>query len=60
MIAFQVLWALAKLLLGQLAQSRLGLLGLLLMWTVAMGVRARRTGPAVGAAVLLILLMTQA
>ncbi|WP_405771054.1 hypothetical protein [Streptomyces sp. NBC_01538] len=52
--------ALGEFLLGRLAQSRLGVLGLLLLAAVAVGIRARHTGLAVGAAVVFTLLMTQA
>lgn len=60
MVLFQVILALAEFLLGRLAQSRLGVLGLLLLATVTVGIRLRRTGLAVGAAVAFTLLMTQA
>lgn len=60
MVTFQVVWALCEFLLGRLAQSRLGVLGLLLMAAIAVGIRARHTGLAVGAAVVFTLLMIQA
>ncbi|WP_371661539.1 hypothetical protein [Streptomyces sp. NBC_00280] len=60
MFLFQVVLALGEFLLSRLAQSRLGVLGLLLLAAVGVGIRARRTGLAVGAAVLFTLLMTQA
>ncbi|MEW2117868.1 hypothetical protein AB0945_22305 [Streptomyces sp. NPDC005474] len=60
MVLFQAALALGEFLLGRLAQSRLGVLGLLLLAAVAVGVRARHTGLAVGAVVVFTLLMTQA
>jgi hypothetical protein len=42
------------------AQARLGFTGLVLLVAVTVGVRARRAGLAVGAAVAFTLLMTQA
>ncbi|MGW0085482.1 hypothetical protein [Streptomyces sp. NPDC003393] len=42
------------------AQARLGFTGLVLLVAVTVGVRARRAGLAVGAAVVFTLLMTQA
>ncbi|MGA4984350.1 hypothetical protein ACPB9I_20145 [Streptomyces cellulosae] len=52
--------ALGKLLMSLLAETRLGVLGLLLLLLVGVGVRARPEGLAVGAAVLLTALMIQA
>lgn len=60
MVLYQIVCALGEFLLGRLAQSRLGVLGLVLMAAVAVGIRARHTGLAVGAAVVFTLLMTQA
>ncbi|MER5199447.1 hypothetical protein ACWD3J_18700 [Streptomyces sp. NPDC002755] len=45
---------------GLAAQSRLGAVGLILLFMLAVGVRARHSGLAVGAAVVLVLLMAQA
>ncbi|MGW1745487.1 hypothetical protein ACWCRD_07700 [Streptomyces sp. NPDC002092] len=45
---------------GSLVAAKLGMLGLLLLSTLAVGIRARHQGLAVGAAVMLVLLMTQA
>ncbi|MCD9880312.1 hypothetical protein [Streptomyces guryensis] len=45
---------------GSLVTARLGMLGLLLLSTLAMGIRARHQGVAVGAAVMLVVLMAQA
>jgi hypothetical protein len=60
MLLFQAVLAFGEFLLGRLAQSRLGVLGLLLLAAVAVGIRARHAGLAVGAAVVFTLLMTQA
>ncbi|MEV5467637.1 hypothetical protein AB0N37_18680 [Streptomyces griseoincarnatus] len=46
--------------LGPRPETRLGVLGLLLLLLVGVGMRARREGLAVGAAVLLTALMVQA
>ncbi|MFE2511838.1 hypothetical protein [Streptomyces naganishii] len=48
------------LLLGTLTQEKLGWVGVVLLCALAVGVRARHSGLAVGAAVALTLLMTQA
>ncbi|MFE1752073.1 hypothetical protein [Streptomyces anandii] len=48
------------LLAGTLTQEKLGCVGLVLLCALAVGVRARHSGLAVGAAVALTLLMTQA
>lgn len=45
---------------GSLVTARLGMLGLLLLGTLAVGIRARHQGVAVGAAVMLVVLMAQA
>ncbi|MCF4139060.1 hypothetical protein L1856_23315 [Streptomyces sp. Tue 6430] len=45
---------------GALAQARLGALGVLLLFMAGVGVRARHNGLAVGAAVVLVVMMTQA
>ncbi|MFJ9735868.1 hypothetical protein ACIRUL_31725 [Streptomyces sp. NPDC101171] len=60
MLLLQIVRAVFELLLGVEAQTRLGVAGVLLLTTVAVGVRARRAGLAVGAAVLFTLLMAQA
>lgn len=60
MVLQQLLRALGELLLANEAQARLGLLGLTLLVTVTVGVRARNAGLAVGAAVVFTLLMAQA
>ncbi|MFJ8793166.1 hypothetical protein [Streptomyces sp. NPDC102462] len=60
MLLPQVTGALLELFLGMAAQARLGLVGVLLLMTVGMGIRAQRVGLAVGTAVVFTLLMTQA
>lgn len=60
MLMLQAARALCEFLLGRLAQQELGVLGLLLIAAVAVGVRARHTGLAVGAAMVFTLLMIQA
>ncbi|MCP9997152.1 hypothetical protein ACIG5C_19410 [Streptomyces werraensis] len=52
--------ALGKLLMSLLTETRLGVIGLLLLLLVGVGIRARREGLALGAAVLLTALMIQA
>ncbi|MEV5415891.1 hypothetical protein [Streptomyces albogriseolus] len=52
--------AFGELLVSLLAETRLGVLGLLLLLLVGVGIRARREGLAVGTAVLLTALMIQA
>jgi hypothetical protein len=46
--------------LGLWAQGELGAVGVVLLFLVGVGVRARRGGLAIGAAVVFALLMTQA
>ncbi|WSQ10135.1 hypothetical protein OG604_21515 [Streptomyces sp. NBC_01231] len=60
MLLFHVLTGLFELSLGLTAQARLGYVGVLLLFLVGVGVRARRGGLAIGAAVVFALLMTQA
>lgn len=60
MLLLQVSRALFELFLGVQAQTRLGAVGVLLLLAVGVGVRARRVGLAVGAAVMFTLLMIQA
>ncbi|MFF8944576.1 hypothetical protein ACF1A5_20350 [Streptomyces sp. NPDC014864] len=59
-VLMQLLRILGEFLLTRQAQARLGLLGLALLSVVTVGIRARRAGLAVGAAVVFTLLMTQA
>ncbi|MFF4794159.1 hypothetical protein ACFY2M_31320 [Streptomyces sp. NPDC001276] len=59
-VQLQLLRALGEFLLTHEAQARLGLVGLALLVAVTVGVRARSTGLAVGAAIVFTLLMTQA
>lgn len=59
-VLMQLLRILGEFLLTREAQARLGLLGLALLIVVTVGIRARRAGLAVGAAVVFTLLMTQA
>ncbi|MFE4083541.1 hypothetical protein [Streptomyces sp. YIM B13502] len=56
----QLITAFGELLVSLLAETRLGVLGLLLLLLVGVGIRARREGLAVVAAVLLTALMVQA
>ncbi len=60
MYRLQLITALGKMLVSLLTETRLGVLGLLLLLLVGVGIRARREGLAVGAAVLLTALMIQA
>lgn len=60
MLLPQVTGALLELFLGMAAQAKLGLVGVLLLMTVGVGIRAQRVGLAVGTAVVFTLLMTQA
>lgn len=60
MLLFHMLTGLCELSLGLLAQSRLGLVGVVLLFLVGVGVRARRGDLAVGAAMVFTLLMIQA
>ncbi|MFD9322274.1 hypothetical protein ACFWDQ_32280 [Streptomyces sp. NPDC060053] len=60
MLLLSALWEGLGLCTGLAAQSRLGTVGLVLLFALAVGVRARNSGLAVGAAVVLVVLMTQA
>ncbi|MFE9444911.1 hypothetical protein ACFYO2_39445 [Streptomyces sp. NPDC006602] len=60
MLLFHVLTGLCELSLGLLAQAKLGALGVVLLFLIGVGIRARRGGLAVGAVVVFTLLMTQA
>ncbi|MCZ4606789.1 hypothetical protein O3S80_24135 [Streptomyces sp. Lzd4kr] len=60
MLLLQVSRALFELFLGVQAHTRLGAVGVVLLLAVGVGVRARRVGLAVGAAVMFTLLMIQA
>ncbi|MER5434330.1 hypothetical protein [Streptomyces sp. NPDC002588] len=60
MLLVSALQGLFELAAGLLAQARLGTLGVLLLLAVGVGVRARHNGLAVSAAVVLVVLMTQA
>jgi hypothetical protein len=60
MFLLQVLRGLLELSLGMQAQTKLGIVGVLLLFVVGVGIRARQAGLAVGAAVVFALLMTQA
>ncbi|MCE7550631.1 hypothetical protein [Streptomyces thermodiastaticus] len=59
-LSWQLVCFVAEEALSHLAQVRLGLLGVVLLAALTVTVRARRTTPAVGTAVLFMLLMTQA
>ncbi|CAL9476530.1 hypothetical protein SUDANB60_02925 [Streptomyces sp. enrichment culture] len=60
MYRLQLITALGKLLMSLLTETRLGVIGLLLLLLVGVGIRARREGLALEAAVLLTALMIQA
>ncbi|CAL9499166.1 hypothetical protein ELQ39_17530 [Streptomyces sp. GB4-14] len=60
MYRLQLITALGKLLMSLLTETRLGVIGLLLLLLVGVGIRTRREGLALGAAVLLTALMIQA
>lgn len=60
MLRGPILQELLALALGMTAQARLGLLGVLLLAMVGVGVRAKHTGLAVGAALMFTALMVQA
>ncbi|MGW0754965.1 hypothetical protein ACWD1Y_00455 [Streptomyces sp. NPDC002814] len=60
MLSFHMVMELLEVYLGQRAQAQLGVVGVLLLFLVGVGIRARRSGLAVGAAVVFVVLMTQA
>jgi hypothetical protein len=60
MLLFHMLTGLSELSLGLWAQARLGAVGVVLLFLIGVGVRARHGGLAVGAAVVFAFLMTQA
>ncbi|MFI7410428.1 hypothetical protein ACIBU0_17375 [Streptomyces sp. NPDC049627] len=60
MLLLQVTRGLLELVLGIQAQTKLGVVGVLLLLAMGVGMRARRAGLAVGAAVLFAWLMIQA
>ncbi|MFJ6859518.1 hypothetical protein [Streptomyces werraensis] len=60
MYRLQLITALGKLLMSLLTETRLGVIGLLLLLLVGVGIRTRREELALGAAVLLTALMIQA
>ncbi|MFJ1974251.1 hypothetical protein ACIO93_37140 [Streptomyces sp. NPDC087903] len=60
MFLFHVFSGLFELSLGLLAQRRLGAVGVVLLFVIGVGIRARRVDLAVGAAVVFTLLMAQA
>ncbi|MFE5919849.1 hypothetical protein ACQF36_32465 [Streptomyces sp. Marseille-Q5077] len=60
MLLLQVSRGLFELALGMHAQTKLGGVGVLLLLAVGVGIRARRVGLAVGAAMVFTLLMIQA
>ncbi|MEU9055339.1 MULTISPECIES: hypothetical protein [unclassified Streptomyces] len=60
MLLLQVSRGLFELALGMQAQTKLGGVGVLLLLAVGVGIRARRAGLAVGAAMVFTLLMIQA
>lgn len=58
-MSFHVVMGLLELYLGQRAQAQLGIVGVLLLFLVGVGIRARRFGLAVGAAAVFVVLMTR-
>lgn len=60
MLLLQASRGLLEVFIGLLAQTRLGLVGVALLFLIGVGIRARHSGVAVGAVVVLALLMTQA
>ncbi|MGI5376423.1 hypothetical protein ACQEV2_19615 [Streptomyces sp. CA-251387] len=60
MLLLQITRGLLELFLGMQAQTKLGVVGVLLLLAVGVGMRAQRAGLAVGAAVLFTLLMIHA
>ncbi|GAB7109341.1 hypothetical protein JCM4814A_76550 [Streptomyces phaeofaciens JCM 4814] len=60
MLLLSVLQGLLEIAAGLLTQAKLGMVGLVLLFGLGVGIRARHNGLAVGAAVVLMLLMTQA
>lgn len=60
MLLFQTLRGLLEVGVGLLAQARLGVVGVALLFVIGVGIRARHSGLAVGAVVVLALMMTQA
>ncbi|CAM5650191.1 hypothetical protein [Streptomyces aurantiogriseus] len=60
MLLSSTVQGLLELAAGMLAQEKLGALGLILLFVLGVGIRARHNGLAVGAAVVLVALMTQA
>ncbi|MFE0453485.1 hypothetical protein ACFW2D_19760 [Streptomyces sp. NPDC058914] len=60
MLLLSALRGVVELTAASLAQARLGLLGMVLLFGLGVGIRARHNGLAVGAAVVLVVLMTQA
>jgi hypothetical protein len=57
MLLLSALWELLAFCAGLTVQARLGVAGALLLFTMAVGVRARHDALAVGAAVVLVALM---
>ena len=60
MLLLAAVRGLAELTAASLTQSRLGLVGMVLLFGLGVGIRARHQGLAVGAAVVLVVLMSQA
>ncbi|MDQ0581875.1 hypothetical protein [Streptomyces rishiriensis] len=60
MLLLSALWELLAFFAGWTAQAKLGAVGVMLVLTVTVGVRARRDVLAVGAAVVLVLLLLRA
>ncbi|MEU7665318.1 hypothetical protein [Streptomyces lincolnensis] len=60
MFLFHMIAGLGELSLNLWAQTQLGVVGVVLLFLIGVGIRARRAGLAVGAAVVFAFLMTQA
>ncbi|MDH6218520.1 hypothetical protein [Streptomyces pseudovenezuelae] len=60
MLLLQSLGGLAELFIGMLAQARLGVVGVVLLFLIGVGIRARHNGLVFWAAALFTLLMVQA
>ncbi|MET7651774.1 hypothetical protein [Streptomyces sp. NPDC005486] len=60
MLLLSALWELLAFFAGSTVRAKLGAVGMMLLFTVAVGVRARHDVLAVGAAVVLVLLLLRA
>lgn len=60
MLLLSALQGLLEITVGELVHAKLGAVGIALLFCLGVGIRARHNGLAVGAAVVLVVLMTQA